>query len=108
MDGVKLQDFPITPVDSTHWLVNEYYCRGSCVLTLEQFKNSTFHIDSWTGRPVCQEDDTIDNGLSLDVDRTIGYTYALSNNTSQTQCLHHLWFVVQRTLSIKGNMIGLM
>ena len=108
MDGVKLQDFPLQPSDSFHWLVNEFYCRGSCILTLEQFKNACFHIDSWTGSPVCQEDDTIENGLSLDVDRTIGYNYTLSNPTSQTQFLHHLWFVVQRTLTIKGNMIGLM
>ena len=66
------------------------------------------HIDSWTGNPVCQEDDTIINGLSLDSDKTYGVTYStLHNISTATSVYHYLFFVVQRTLAIKGSQISL-
>lgn len=109
LDGVRLQDFTLSAKDSTHWLVNEPYLRGSCILNVEQYKNQCLHIDSWTGRSVCEEDDTIDNGLSLDVDRTYGITYTTLNNiTNSSQLNHYLFFVVQRTLSIRSNQIGVL
>jgi hypothetical protein len=108
LDGVRLQDFSLSAEDSTHWLVNEPYLRGSCILNIEQYKNQTVHIDSWTGRPVCEEDDTVDNGLSLDADKTYGVSYnSLVNISTTTQYQHYLFFTVQRQLSIRGNMIGL-
>jgi len=109
LDGVRLQDFTLSAEDSTHWLVNEPYLRGSCILNCEQYKNQCMHIDSWTGRPVCEEDDTVDNGLSLDADKTYGVTYnTLYNISNVTTYQHYLFFVVQRQLSIRGNQIGLM
>ena len=109
LDGIRLQDFTLSAEDSTHWLVNEPYLRGSCILNVDQYKNQCMHIDSWTGNPVCQEDDTIDNGLSLDSDKTYGVGYTnLYNVTSQSSFQHYLFFVVQRQLTIKGNMIQLM
>ena len=109
LDGIRLQDFTLSAEDSTHWLVNEYYLRGSCILNVDQYKNQCMHIDSWTGNPVCEEDDTIDNGLSLDSDKTYGVSYTnLYNVTSQTSFQHYLFFVVQRQLTIKGNQIMLM
>ena len=67
------------------------------------------HIDSWTGRPVCEEDDTIVNGLSLDSDKTYGVSYTkLYNISALADKNHYLFFVVQRTLAIKGNQISLM
>lgn len=104
LDGIRLQDFPLRVADSTHWLVNEPLIRDSCYLTLEQFKNQAFHCDSWTGKAVAQEDDTVDNGLSLDADKTYGISYDTITAAVATQ-QHYLWFVVQRTLSIKGNQI---
>ena len=106
LDGIRLQDFTVSASDSTHYLINEPYLRGSCILNVEQYKNQCMHIDSWTGKPVCQEDDTIVNGLSLDADKTYGVTYpTLYNITGSTMLNHYLWFVVQRTLAIKGNHI---
>ena len=106
LDGIRLQDFTLSANDSTHWLVNEPYLRGSCILNLEQYKNQCMHIDSWTGNPVCMEDDTITNGLSLDADKTYGITYPTLYNISGTSQLnHYLFFVVQRTLAIKGSQI---
>ena len=108
LDGIRLQDFTVSASDSTHWLINEPYLRGSCILTLDQYKNQCCHVDSWTGKPVCEEDDTIDNGLSLDADKTYGVSYqTLYNTSSSTQLNHYLFFVVQRVLAIKGNIIGL-
>ena len=109
LDGIRLQDFTLSANDSTHWLVNEPYLRGSCILNSEQYKNQCLHIDSWTGKPVCDEDDTVVNGLSLDADKTYGITYpTLYNISTATQKNHYLFFVVQRTLAIKGNQISLM
>jgi hypothetical protein len=109
LDGIRLQDFTLSAEDATHYLVNEPYLRGSCIINVEQYKNQCVHIDSWTGNPVCMEDDTTDNGLSLDSDKTYGITYnTLNNITSSTQLNHYLFFVVQRTLMIRGNQISLM
>ena len=106
LDGIRLQDFTVSASDSTHWLINEPYLRGSAILTLDQYKNQCMHIDSWTGNPVCQEDDTIINGLSLDTDKTYGITYpTLYNISTATSVYHYLFFVVQRTLAIKGSQI---
>ena len=67
------------------------------------------HIDSWTGNPVCEEDDTIDNGLSFDSDKTYGVSYnTLYNFSAVLSKQHYLFFVVQRQLMIKGNQISLM
>lgn len=108
LDGIRLQDFTVSASDSTHWLINEPYLRGSAILTLDQYKNQCCHIDSWTGKPVCEEDDTVDNGLSLDADKTYGVTYpTLYNTSASTSFNHYLFFVVQRILAIKGNIIGL-
>ena len=109
LDGIRLQDFTLSASDSTHYLVNEPYLRGSCILNTEQYKNQCMHIDSWTGNPVCEEDDTIDNGLSLDSDKTYGVSYNTLYNISSTGSKqHYLFFVVQRTLMIRGNQISLM
>ena len=109
LDGIRLQDFTVSASDSTHWLINEPYLRGSAILTLDQYKNQCCHIDSWTGKPVCEEDDTVDNGLSLDSDKTYGVTYpTLYNTSTATSFDHYLFFVVQRQLAIKGNQIVLM
>ena len=109
LDGIRLQDFTLSAEDSTHWLVNEQYLRGSCILNIDQYKNQCMHIDSWTGNSVCEEDDTIDNGLSLDADKTYGVSYNTINNiTNTTSFQHYLFFVVQRVLTIKGSQIQLM
>ena len=108
LDGIRLQDFTLSASDSTHWLVNEPYLRGSCILNAEQYKNQCMHIDSWTGNPVCEEDDTIDNGISLDADKTYGVSYnTLYNFGAIANKNHYLFFVVQRSLVIKGNQIML-
>ena len=108
LDGIRLQDFTLSGEDATHYLVNEPYLRGSCILNVEQYKNQCMHIDSWTGNPICQEDDTVDNGISLDADKTYGVTYTTLNNiTSSSSFQHYLFFVVQRSLMIKGNQIML-
>ena len=107
MDGLRLQDFLVQPLDATHWMINEPLLRGSCIMSLEQYKNQCMHIDSWTGKPVCEDDDTMDNGLSLDADKTYALNYNLFNIGVSASLNHYLWFTVQRTLNIKGNMIGL-
>ena len=108
MDGLRLQDFLVTPLDATHWMINEPLLRGSCIMSLDQYKNQCMHIDSWTGKPVCEDDDTMDNGLSLDADKTYALNYNLFNIGIGTSLNHFLWFTVQRSLNIKGNQIILL
>ena len=101
MDGLRLQDFTLRTADSTHWLYNERNFRDSCMQSLQQCKANFVHIDNWCGASVCNNDDSVLNGLSLDSDRT----WSMQCNNVTAAYKFYLFYTTQKKLVIsKGSL----
>jgi len=103
MDGLKLQDFTLQSNDATHWLANERNFKDSCMMSLPQYKSNFVHIDNWCGASVCNNDDSILNGISLDSDRT--WSVTVNTNAVAASYRFYLYFTCQKRLVIsKGSL----
>ena len=101
MDGLRLQDFTLKVSDSTHWLYNERNFKNSCMQSLQQFKANFVHIDNWCGASPCNNDDSVLNGLSLDIDRT----WSVQCNNATAAYKFYLFYITQKKLVInKGSL----
>jgi hypothetical protein len=81
IDQIRLQDLALSPTDGTAYLYNEYFLRGCCYITKEQYDNQFFHLDSWTDKHASDDTDDVMDGLDLASDKTYGFT-ALSLNAT--------------------------
>ena len=103
MDGLRLQDFTVQSNDATHWLSNERNFKDSCMLSLAQYKSNFIHIDNWCGTSICNNDDTVLNGLSLDSDRT--WSVIVNTNAVAASYRFYLFYTTQKKLVIsKGSL----
>ena len=105
MDGLKLQDFTLQSSDATHWLSNERNFKGSCMLSLPQYKSNFVHIDNWCGSSICNTDDSILNGLDLDSDRT--WSVIVYTNAVASSYRFYLFYTTQKRLVISKGTLAL-
>ena len=103
MDGLRLQDFTLSPTDGTAWLYNERNFKDSCMLSLLQYRSSFVHIDNWCGASICNNDDSVLNGLSLDSDRT----WSATANTTNLAFRYYMYYTTQKQLTISRGAITL-
>ena len=103
MDGLRMQDFTLSPTDGTAWLYNERNFRDSCMLNLLQYRSNFIHIDNWCGSSICNNDDSILNGLSLDSDRT----WSATANTASAAYRYYMYYTTQKKLTISRGAITL-
>ena len=103
MDGLRMQDFTLSPTDGTAWLYNERNFKDSCMLSIAQYRSSFVHIDNWSGNSICNNDDSILNGLSLDSDRT----WSATATTANAAYRYYMYYTTQKKLTISRGAITL-
>ena len=103
MDGLRLQDFTLQPSDGTHWLYNERNFINSCIQSQQQYKANFIHIDNWCGASLCENDDSVLNGLSLDSDRT----WSVQVTTPSAALKYYLFFTTQKRLVISKGVLSI-
>jgi hypothetical protein len=81
-----------------HYLYNKNELKGSALQGLEALTNDFVHIDSWIGKPLCQYDPSVEDGLHLKENHTWGINATTASLTIQ----HYVYYCVQRKLVI-GN-----
>jgi hypothetical protein len=82
-----------------HALYNRNELRGSALQGLEALSNDFVHIDSWIGKPLCEYDPSVEDGLAITENHTWGLTATFTtSNTFQ----HYVYYCVQRKLVV-GN-----
>jgi hypothetical protein len=81
-----------------HWLYNKNELRGSALQGIDLFNNDFVHIDSWTGKPLCETDPSVSDGLPI----TENHTWGLTSTTVATSLQHYIYYCMERKLVI-GN-----
>ena len=71
--------------------------------SLEQWKNNFVHIDNWCGNALCENNDTLLNGLSLDSDRT----WSVTTTTTNTAFKYNMFYTTQKKLVISRGTLTL-
>ena len=106
MDGLRLQDFTLAISDGTAWLANERNFRDSAMMSLQQYKDQFLHIDNWCGTSICNNDDSMLNGLSLDTDHTwMVQLNTISANVPAAGLKYYLYFTTQKKLVISKGVL---
>jgi hypothetical protein len=80
-----------------HWLYNKRELAGSALQGLEAHTNDFVHIDSWIGKPLCEYDPSVEDGLVLNENHTWGLTATTANLAYD----HHIYYCAQRELVIQ-------
>lgn len=82
-----------------HWLYNKNELRGSALQGIEALSTDFIHVDSWLGKPLCQYDPSVEDGLPITENHTWGVTATFSASTAYN---HYVYYCVQRKLVV-GN-----
>lgn len=82
-----------------HWLYNKNELRGSALQGIEALSNDFVHIDSWIGKPLCEYDPSVEDGLPITENHTWGLTSTFSAGTTYQ---HYVYYCMQRKL-VLGN-----
>jgi len=88
-----------------HWLYNKPELRGSALQGIEALSNDFVHIDSWVGKPLCEYDPSVVDGLVLNENHTWGLTASF---TASTTYQHYVYYCMQRQLVIQNFSVQLM
>lgn len=80
-----------------HWLYNKNELRGSAIQGIDTFSNDFVHIDSWVGKPLCEYDPSVVDGLVLNEN----HTWGLTSTTVATSLQHYIYYCMQRQLVIQ-------
>jgi hypothetical protein len=81
-----------------HYLYNKNELKGSALQGLEALTNDFVHIDSWIGKPLCEYDPSVSDGLPITENHTWGITATTLSNTLQ----HYVYYCMERKL-VLGN-----
>jgi hypothetical protein len=82
-----------------HWLYNKNELKGSALQGIELLNNDFVHIDSWTGKSLCDTDPSVSDGLPITENHTWGLTASF---TSADVYQHYVYYCMERKLVI-GN-----
>lgn len=82
-----------------HWLYNKNELKGSALQGLELLSNDFVHIDSWIGKPLCEYDPSVSDGLPITENHTWGL---VGTFTASTTYQHYVYYCMERSLVI-GN-----
>lgn len=91
-----------SPIDCTkgeHWLYNKNELKGSALQGLELLSNDFVNIDSWIGKPLCEYDPSVEDGLILNENHTWGLTSTFTNGAQAYQ--HYVYYCAQKKLVIQ-------
>jgi len=88
-----------------HWLYNKPELRGSALQGIEALSNDFVHIDSWVGKPLCEYDPSVVDGLVLNENHTWGLTASF---TASTTYQHYVYYCMQRQLVIQNFSVQVM
>lgn len=81
-----------------HWLYNKNELKGSALQGIDLLSNDFVHIDSWTGKSLCETDPSVSDGLPI----TENHTWGLTTTTVITSLQHYIYYCMERKLVI-GN-----
>jgi hypothetical protein len=86
-----------------HFLYNNRNLKGCAIDSLPNYNIEFCHIDNFTGKPVCEIDQTVEDGLSLE-DYRQHSLQILGTNTGfgNTSIVWYVVYVAQRTLNISS------
>ena len=90
-----------SPIDCTkgeHWLYNKNELKGSALQGIDALSNDFVHIDSWLGKPLCEYDPSVSDGLPI----SENHTYGITATTVSTSLQHYIYYCMERKLVI-GN-----
>lgn len=82
-----------------HYLYNKNELKGSALQGVEALSNDFVHIDSWIGKPLCEYDPSVSDGLPITENHTWGLTATF---TASTTYQHYVYYCMERKLVI-GN-----
>lgn len=81
-----------------HYLYNKNELKGSALQGLELLSNDFVNIDSWQGKSLCEQDESVSDGLPI----TENHTWGLTMTTVATSLSHYVFYCMERNLVI-GN-----
>jgi hypothetical protein len=87
-----------------HWLYNKNELRGSALQGVEALSNDFVHIDSWIGKPLCEYDPSVQDGIILSENHTWGVTAT----TTSTAFQHYVYYCCQRKLVLSNFSVQVM
>lgn len=86
-----------------HWLYNKNELKGSALQGIDLFSNDFVHIDSWIGKPLCEYDPSVSDGLPITENHTWGLTASFNAFTSGVIAYqHYVYYCMERKL-VLGN-----
>jgi len=81
-----------------HWLYNKNELKGSALQGIELHSNDFVHVDSWIGKPLCEYDPSVSDGLAI----TENHTWGVTATTVVESLQHYIYYCMERKLVI-GN-----
>ena len=91
------------PFLGEHWLYNRDNMKYSAIKGIYDYNIEYVHIDNFTGKPVCQIDQTVEDGLSLEDYRQHQLSFTATAGGAGAPAVN--WYVIyvcQRTLNISA------
>ena len=86
-----------------HWLYNRDNMKHSAVKGIYDYNIEFVHLDNFTGKPICEIDQTVEDGLSLQDYRQHQLAFTATAGGAGAPALNwYVTYVTQRTLNISA------
>jgi len=95
--NVKSQS-PIDVSRGEQWMYNRRELKGSCVRGVYELVNDFVDFTSYIGKPICDFDVSVEDGLRLEENRTWGITAT----TTSTALTHFIYYCMSRELVLQN------
>jgi len=99
LDNVNIKSQSPIDVDRGElWIYNRSILKGSCVRGVNDLSNDFVDFTSYIGRPICDFDVSVEDGLPLNEN----HTWGVNAVTTSTALTHHIYYCMSRELVLQN------